>query len=127
MPLYSARMPPSVLYIVFNVAHMPGSCFRDASPREANEADWMESLVRTMSNGYVNVTEVIPAAPPHRSRLKGERSAPGEGSANWTMRDRSASQVDFIRIPVRSRPIYKEYSGFCAYPFVKIIASKLYG
>lgn len=48
----------------------------------AKEADCIDRRVRTMSNGYVNVTEVMPAAPPQMSRLIGERSAPGEGSAN---------------------------------------------
>ena len=82
MPLYSAKNPPSVLYIVTRVPHIPGSCFLDASPSEAKEADWIESLVRTMSKGYVNVTDVMPAAPPHTSLFNGERSAPGVDSTN---------------------------------------------
>ena len=64
------------------MAHIPGSFSLDASLREEKEADCIDSRVRTMSRGYVKVTEVIPAAPPHMSRLKGERSAPGEGSTN---------------------------------------------
>lgn len=34
----------------------------------------MESRVRTMSRGYVNVTEVIPAHPPHMRRGIGLRT-----------------------------------------------------
>lgn len=69
--------------MIFMVAHIPGSCFLDASPRVAKEADCIESLVRTMSSGYVNVTDVMPAAPPQTSRLRGVKSCPGEGSANY--------------------------------------------
>ena len=82
MPLYKANMPPSVLYIVTIVAHMPGSFLLVSSEMVANEADWIDNRVRTMSNGYVKVTEVMPAAPPHTSRLNGDRSAPGVGSTN---------------------------------------------
>ena len=56
------------------VDHMPGSFFRDASPSAANDADCIESRVLTMSNGYVQVTEVMPAAPPQTSRLRGVSS-----------------------------------------------------
>src|SRR5271170_6855756 len=80
MPRYKPLMPPSVLYILTPVAHMPGS-FPSAFSRVANEADWIDSLVRMMSRGYVNVTEVIPAQPPHIKRLIGVRSAPGLVSA----------------------------------------------
>ena len=65
------------------VAHIPGSFLRDASPKTANDADCMESRVRTMSRGYVKLTDVIPAAPPHASRLSGVRSAPGDDSTNY--------------------------------------------
>lgn len=82
MPRYKAKKPPSVLYIIFSVAHIPGSLFLETSPRLAKEADCMDRRVRTMSSGYVNVTEVMPAAPPQISRLIGESSAPGEGSTN---------------------------------------------
>jgi hypothetical protein len=82
MPLYKARMPPSVLYIVTIVAHMPGSFFPVECLSVANDADWIDSLVRTMSRGYVKTTEVIPAVPPQTKRLTEVRSAPGEGSKN---------------------------------------------
>jgi hypothetical protein len=68
MPLYKANMPPSVLYIVTKVPHIPGSFVLGDLPKAANDADWMESRVRTMSRGYVKKTEVMPAAPPHIKR-----------------------------------------------------------
>ena len=64
------------------VAHIPGSFLLVSSDIVANEADCIDKRVRTMSKGYVKVTEVMPAAPPHTSRLNGDRSAPGVGSAN---------------------------------------------
>lgn len=39
MPLYRARKPPSVLYIVIMVAHMPGSLLLVSSEIEAKDAD----------------------------------------------------------------------------------------
>ena len=74
-------MPPSVLYILIMVVSMPGSC-PSALPKAANEADCIDSRVLTMSRGYVKVTEVMPAQPPHNSLRSGDRSAPGDGSAN---------------------------------------------
>jgi hypothetical protein len=41
--------------------------------------------VRTMSRGYVQKTEVMPAAPPHTKRLTELRSAPGDGSKNYSI------------------------------------------
>lgn len=38
IPLYNARTPPSVLYIVFNVANMPGNLV-PGFPKAANDAD----------------------------------------------------------------------------------------
>lgn len=70
--------------MVINVSHIPGNFLLDASPRAAKETDCIDSRVRTISRGYVNVTEVMPAAPPQTSRRMGERSAPGEDSANYT-------------------------------------------
>jgi hypothetical protein len=64
------------------VAIMPGSCPSDV-PSEANEADCIDRRVLTMSKGYVKVTEVMPAQPPHTNLRNGDRSAPGEGSANY--------------------------------------------
>ena len=61
---------------------MPGGFGLFFGPNAANDADCIESLVRTMSRGYVTVTEVMPAHPPHMSLRSGVRSAPGEGSAN---------------------------------------------
>ena len=69
MPRYRAKTPPSVLYMVVRVGHIPGNFLPDlAFCNPANEADWMESRVRTISRGYVNVTEVIPAMAPHERR-----------------------------------------------------------
>ena len=82
MPLYSAVTPPSVLYIVTNVAHIPGNLCCRSLLRAANDADWMESLVLTMSRGYVKTTDVIPAAPPHINLRRELMSAPGAGSKN---------------------------------------------
>ena len=76
IPLYKAANPPSFLYMLNIVAHMPGSSF-GFDPSSANDADWIESRVRTMSRGYVNVTEVMPAIPPQVKRMRGVRSAPG--------------------------------------------------
>lgn len=58
------------------VAHMPGS-FLGLAPSSAKDADWMESRVRTISRGYVKVTEVMPAMPPQTRRVTDDMSAPG--------------------------------------------------
>lgn len=44
----------------------------------------MDSRVRTMSRGYVHVTDVMPARPPQRRRWYAPRGAPGSLSKNWT-------------------------------------------
>jgi hypothetical protein len=82
MPLYNASIPPSVLYIVTIVAHIPGSFALCAWPSAANDADWIERRVRTISRGYVQKTEVMPAAPPQTKRLMEFKSAPGDASKN---------------------------------------------
>lgn len=82
MPRYRAEIPPSVLYMVPITVHMPGS-FSALGPSSAKEAVWIDSRVRTMSRGYVQKTEVIPAIPPHVRRARGERSAPGEDSKKF--------------------------------------------
>lgn len=64
---------------------MPGSFFVVRPPNAAKEADCIDNRVRTISSGYVKVTEVMPAAPPQMRRLRGERSAPGEGSMNYAL------------------------------------------
>lgn len=84
IPLYNAATPPSVLYMVIIVVHMPGSSLGFA--RAAKEADWIERRVRTISRGYVNVTEVIPAMPPHVRRAKGDKSASGYVSNMFCIR-----------------------------------------
>lgn len=66
------------------VCHMPGS-LPSGLPRPAKPADWIDNRVRTMSSGYVNVTEVMPAKPPQSNLRTGERSAPGVGSANYAL------------------------------------------
>lgn len=76
-------MPPSFLYIMTIVVHIPGNLDLWTLLSAANEADWIERRVRTISSGYVKKTEVIPAAPPHINRLNDERSAPGVGSKNY--------------------------------------------
>lgn len=81
IPRYNPEMPPSVLYILIMVAIMPGNCPSDL-PSEANEADCIDRRVLTMSKGYVKVTEVMPAHPPHTNLRSGDKSAPGVGSAN---------------------------------------------
>ena len=55
---------------------MPGSCFGRA-PSSANDADWIDRRVRTMSSGYVKVTDVTPARPPQVRRDSGVRLSPG--------------------------------------------------
>ena len=84
MPLYSAVKPPSVLYITPIVPNMPGSFFSAFAAASllkfANDADWIDSRVRTMSSGYVKVTDVIPAIAPHTNLRSGGRGAPGEVS-----------------------------------------------
>lgn len=49
------------------------SCFASA----AKDADWIDRRVRTMSRGYVTVTEVMPANAPQTRRSTAERGAPG--------------------------------------------------
>ena len=88
-------MPPSVLYIIAIVAHIPGSFSLAASFRLENEADWIDRRVRTISRGYVTVTEVMPAAPPHIRRLTAERSAPGVGSRNCTEQRVSFDKIEY--------------------------------
>jgi hypothetical protein len=75
-------MPPSVLYMVVIVSHIPGSLALGIPPKAANDADCMERRVRTISRGYVKKTDVIPATPPQISRLKLDRSSPGVVSKN---------------------------------------------
>jgi hypothetical protein len=82
IPLYRAGIPPSVLYIVTIVVHIPGSFVRGKLPSAANEADWIERRVRTISRGYVKNTDVIPAAPPQTRRLTELMSPPGVLSKN---------------------------------------------
>ena len=53
--------------MVTKSSNIPGS-FSLLEPNSLKEADWIESLVRTMSRGYVNVTDVMPAKPPHIKR-----------------------------------------------------------
>lgn len=62
------------------VGHMPGNSPLGLLPRAANDADWIESRVRTMSSGYVKKTEVMPAMPPHSSLSTGWSGDPGEVS-----------------------------------------------
>ena len=82
-PRYSALMPPSCLYIWISVAHMPGSFFSaSAFDRPLKDADWIDKRVRTMSRGYVTVTDVMPAIAPQHKRLNGVRGSPGSGSKN---------------------------------------------
>ena len=76
IPRYSALNPPSDLYMAIMVCHMPGSCLGRA-PSSANDADWMDRRVRTMSSGYVKVTDVMPAMPPQVRRDSGVRLSPG--------------------------------------------------
>jgi hypothetical protein len=83
MPRYNAGNPPSVVYMVIIVDHIPGSLLCEASPSAAKDADWIDKRVRTMSSGYVKVTDVIPAAPPQISLCRGSRSAPGETSTSY--------------------------------------------
>ena len=90
------------------VCHIPGS-FPSDWPNAAKPADCIDNRVRTMSSGYVVVTEVIPAKPPHRSLRRGERSAPGDGSANCGLSVREAE------CPV----------GISAYALVDVVRPKL--
>lgn len=83
IPLYKAGIPPSVLYMVTSVLHIPGKFLLCKSVNWAKDADCTDNLVLTISRGYVKVTEVMPANPPQMSRLKGVRSAPGDGSMNF--------------------------------------------
>ena len=115
IPLYNARMPPSVLYIIFIVSHMPGNFFLATPPNAAKEADCMESRVRTISRGYVSVTEVMPAAPPHRSLRKGVKSAPGDGSTNFKYNNQLLRSNDG-----------DERAKSWAYSFIEIITPELY-
>lgn len=57
------------------VGHIPGG-LPSRLANDAKEAVWMDNLVLTMSSGYVKVTEVIPATPPHNNRSKEVRLCP---------------------------------------------------
>ena len=79
----------------------------------------------------MNVTEVIPAAPPQSSLRKGVSSAPGDGSTNYL----EGFSISFeFRISARLgrwshySPAYglEVYPRVFAYPLIEIIASKLY-
>lgn len=104
MPLYRAAIPPSVLYMDFRVDHMPGK-WSGRAPSSANEADWIDRRVRTMSSGYVKKTDVMPAAPPQMRRVTDESSAPGEASNMFLTpscqhaRSEQASRLDVATIP----------------------------
>lgn len=119
MPLYRARTPPSVLNIITRVAHMPGSLSLWAWLRAANDADWIERRVRTISKGYVQHTEVIPAAPPQIRRRRELISAPGEGSKNCCV---SATIILFLH-----GPRCKSGELCPAYLLVNVVAAKLHG
>jgi hypothetical protein len=95
-----------------NVAHIPGSFFLGAPLSAANEADWIESRVRTMSRGYVKKTDVIPASPPHTRRLAEVKSAPGVASKNCTM----TQSVLVIHITD---------AGIVTHLFIEVIATEL--
>ena len=56
-PRYKATNPPSVLYMFFIVANMPGSFVSFFN--EANEADWIDNRVRTISRGYVATVALV--------------------------------------------------------------------
>jgi hypothetical protein len=110
MPLYRPRMPPSVLYILIIVCHIPGN-FPSCLPSAAKPADCIDNRVRTMSSGYVNVTEVMPAKPPQSNLRTGERSAPGVGSANYDL------SVWHAKDPYQA----------CKYSFVDVVGPELNG
>lgn len=110
MPRYRPRIPPSVLYILIMVCHIPGN-FPSCLANAAKPADCIDNRVRTMSRGYVNVTEVMPAKPPQSNRRTGERSAPGAGSANYGL------SVWHANDPCRA----------CTYSFVDVVGPELNG
>lgn len=119
MPLYKAGIPPSVLYMMVNVSHKPGSLARCAVLRAAKEADWIDNRVLTMSSGYVKQTEVMPAAPPHIRRRKELRSWPGEASKNLILLVRRLPQAEALeQVRTQCRPV--------SYLFVEVVAPKLY-
>jgi len=64
----------------FIVGHIPGG-LPSRLANDAKEAVCMDNLVLTMSSGYVNVTEVIPATPPHNNLSKEVRLCPVQFSA----------------------------------------------
>lgn len=107
-------MPPSCLYIATKVGHMPGS-FSPACllPNAAKDADWIDNRVRTMSNGYVKQTEVMPAIPPHNSLWKGLKEAPG-----------LLSKICYDRLTVSPHNL-RLYTSQRTYLFVEIVATKL--
>jgi hypothetical protein len=61
---------------------MPGSFSPASLFKLEKDADWIDSLVRTMSSGYVHVTEVMPARPPQSNRWYASSGAPGSFSKN---------------------------------------------
>jgi hypothetical protein len=60
-------------------ANIPGNFGLGPSPdfNSLKDADCMDSRVRTISRGYVKVTEVMPASAPHNNRWYEFKGAPG--------------------------------------------------
>jgi hypothetical protein len=78
MPRYNAFHPPSFLYMSTISSNMPGNFWcASLDPNSLKDADCIDNRVRTISRGYVNVTEVMPAAAPQNSRFSALRGFPG--------------------------------------------------
>jgi hypothetical protein len=121
IPLYRAGIPPSVLYIVTKVCHIPGSLALCVVLKAAKEADWIDKRVLTMSSGYVKHTEVMPAAPPHIKRRRELKSWPGEASKNFKT---VSSDQDFVAYNLGKAELTGKNGGHL---FVEIITSELHG
>ena len=123
---------------------MPGSFSPSARLRLEKEADWMERRVRTMSSGYVHVTEVMPARPPQSSRWYASSGAPGSFSKNWgwvssvhccctTLETFSSSPTTSDIAPETPRaqperpPNSTPTQEIPTHPFIHIIRTKLHG
>jgi hypothetical protein len=80
----------------------------------------MDSLVRTISRGYVKKTEVMPAAPPQTRRLTEVMSPPGEFSKNYLRGSADAATFTFTSWLVKPH-----LRGGNAYLLIEVIAPEL--
>ncbi len=82
----------------------------------------MESRVRTISRGYVTVTEVMPARAPQHSRRPGERGAPGVGSKIFHVTSTLPKSCPLAEVQLTKGKFIRTYQRL-----VEVVASELHG